>query len=122
MRNFLRRLLIFRSLQLLPEPVWRQGMSVQQFQGTYLPALKELGEWPALLKGHPYALFMSFTKAAEYSCSDLKDRLSLLLEAEFRLKGSSLPQDIVLEELFLTMLQGNSAAVARRATGASSFP
>jgi DNA polymerase-3 subunit delta len=120
MRNYLRRLLIFRSLQLRPAPVWRPGMSVQQFQGTYFPALKELGEWPDLLKGHPYALFMSFTKAAEYSCSVLKDWLGLLLEAEFRLKGSPLPQDIVLEELFLTMLRGTSAVVSRQSTDANS--
>jgi DNA polymerase-3 subunit delta len=118
MRNYLRRLLIFRSLQLRPAPVWRQGMSPQQFQGTYLPALKELGEWPDLLKGHPYALFMSFTKAAEYSCSVLKDWLGLLLEAEFRLKGSPLPQDIVLEELFLTMLRGESVVATRPAADA----
>jgi DNA polymerase-3 subunit delta len=105
MRNYLRRLLIFRSLQLRPAPIWRQGMSAQQFQGTYLPALKETGEWPDLLKGHPYALYMSFTKAAEFSCPVLKKWLGLLLEAEFRLKGSPLPQHIVLDDLFLTMLQ-----------------
>jgi DNA polymerase III subunit delta len=109
MRNYLRRLLIFRSLQLRPAPVWRQGISAQQFQGTYLPALKETGEWPDLLKGHPYALYMSFTKAAEYSCPVLKKWLGLLLEAEFRLKGSPLPQHIVLDELFLTMLQETTA-------------
>ena len=108
LRNYLRRLLIFRSFQLRPTPVWRQGMSAQQFQGTYLPALKETGEWPDLLKGHPYALYMSFTKAAEYSCPVLKKWLGLLLEAEFRLKGSPLPQHIVLDELFLTMLQASS--------------
>ena len=110
MRNYLRRLLIFRSLQLRPTPIWRQGMSAQQFQGTYLPALKETGEWPDLFKGHPYALFMSFAKAAEYSCPVLKKLLGLLLEAEFRLKGSPLPHHIVLDELFLTMLQETAAA------------
>ena len=105
MRNYLRRLLLFRAFQLRLSPVWRQGMSVQQFQGNYLPALKELGEWPDLLKGHPYALYMSFSKAAEFSCPALKKWLGLLLEAEFRLKGSPLPQHIILDELFLTMLQ-----------------
>lgn len=109
MRNYLRRLLIFRSFQLRPTPFWRQGMSAQQFQGTYLPALKETGEWPDLLKGHPYALYMSFTKAAEFSCPVLKKWLGLLLEAEFRLKGSPLPQHIVLDDLFLTMLRETTA-------------
>ena len=106
MRNYLRRLLIFRSFQLRPSPVWRQGMSAQQFQGNYLPALKETGEWSELLKGHPYALYISFSKAAEFSCPVLKKWLGLLLEAEYRLKGSPLPQHIILDELFLTMLQG----------------
>jgi DNA polymerase III subunit delta len=105
LRNYLRRSLIFRSLQLRPVPAWRQGMSAQQFQGTYLPALKETGEWPDLLKGHPYALYMSFTKATEYSCPALKKWLGLLLQAEFRLKGSPLPQHLILDELFLAMLK-----------------
>jgi DNA polymerase III subunit delta len=105
MRNYLRRLLIFRSLQLRPDPHWQKGMSAQQFQGQYLPALKESGEWPELLKAHPYALYMSFTKASEFSCSLLKKWLELLLQAEFRLKGSPLPQPIILDELMLTMLR-----------------
>jgi DNA polymerase-3 subunit delta len=110
MRNYLRKLLIFRSFQLRMHPSWHRGMSVQEFQGTYLPALKETGEWADLLKGHPYALYMSFTKAAEFSCPTLKKWLGMLLEAEFRLKGSPLPQHIVLEELFLSMLQDPATA------------
>ncbi len=116
MRNYLRRHLIFRSFQLRPAPAWRQGMSAQQFQGNYLPALKELGEWPDLLKGHPYALYMSFTKAAEFSCPVLKKWLGLLLEAEFRLKGSAIPQHIILDELFLTMLRGEGETFATSRT------
>ncbi len=104
MKNYLRRLLIFRSLQLQGEPHYQKGMSAQQFQGSYLPALKEKGEWQELLKGHPYALYMSFTKAGEFSCSQLKNWLTLLLQAEFRLKGAPLPPELVLEELFLSML------------------
>jgi DNA polymerase-3 subunit delta len=105
MRNYIRKMLIFRSLQLQPSPPWHNGMNAKQFQSSYLPALKESGEWSDMLAGHPYALFMSFTKAGEYSCNQLKKWLKLLLEAEFRLKGSPLPQHIVLEELFLAMLK-----------------
>jgi len=108
MRNYIRRLLIFRSLQLRSTPRWQQGMSPQQFQGNYLPVLKKMEEWPDLLKGHPYALYMNFTKAAEFSCSTLKKWLELLLQAEFRLKGSPLPQHIILNELMLTMLSTRS--------------
>jgi DNA polymerase III subunit delta len=104
MRNYLRKLLIFRSLQARETHPWQPGMTAQQFQNTYLPSLKEQGEWQELLQGHPYALYMSFTKAAEFSCDRLKSHLELLLAAEYRLKGSALPQHIVLEELFLSML------------------
>lgn len=107
LRNYLRKQLIFRSLQLGGNPAWRQGMQAKEFQNSYLPDLKAQGEWGELLKGHPYALFMNFTRAATYSCSGLKRWLNMLLEAEYRLKGSSLPQRLVLEELFLSMLKGS---------------
>jgi DNA polymerase-3 subunit delta len=87
-----------------PEPVYRAGMNAGQFQKEYLPALKKREEWVDMLKGHPYALFMSFSKAQDFSCTVLKEWLELLLQAEFRLKGSPLASDLVLEELFLTML------------------
>lgn len=106
LRNFVRRMLIFRSLQKRPSPAWRSGMNARDFQNSYLPALKAEGEWSELLQGHPYATFMSFTKASEYSCAGLKRWLALLLDAEFRLKGSPLPSRLVLEELLLTMLKG----------------
>jgi DNA polymerase-3 subunit delta len=105
MRNYLRKLLIFRSLQLGSNPSWQSGMNAGHFQKVYLPALKERGEWGDMLKGHPYALFMSFSKAQEFSCTVLQNWLALLLQAEFRLKGAPLPPDLVLEELFLTLLQ-----------------
>lgn len=106
LRNHLRKQLIFRSLQMRSSPAWRRGMTAKEFQNNYLPDLKAEGEWSDILKGHPYALFMSFTKAANYSCSGLKYWLSLLLEAEYRLKGSPLPQKLILEELLLSMLKG----------------
>ena len=107
MRNFLKKQLIYRSLQMRPSPAWRRGMNAKEFQNHYLPDLKAQGEWAELLQGHPYALFMSFSKASDYSCSGLKRWLTMLLDAEFRLKGSPLPQQLILEELFLAMLQGS---------------
>ncbi len=106
LRNYLRRLLIFRSLQLRSHPTWWPNMPAKHFQESYLPALKEVGEWTDLLAGHPYALYMSFTKAAECSCPQLKNNLQLLLEAEFRLKSSPLPHHLVLEDLFFKMHHG----------------
>lgn len=105
MRNYLRKMLIFRSLQLQSAPIWHSGINAGQFQKEYLPALKKQGEWTEMLKGHPYALFMSFSKAQEFSCSALKNCLGLLLQAEFRMKGSPLAPGIVLEELFMTLLK-----------------
>lgn len=109
MRNYVRKLLQFRSLQLQPTPVYHNTINASQFQNQYLPALKKSCAWPELLKGHPYALYMSFTKAHEFSCSILKQWLTLLLAAEFRLKGSPLEQKLVLEEMFLTLLKRNSS-------------
>jgi len=103
LRNFLRRLLIFRSLQLLPQPAWSRSMSSSQFQSSYLPALKDTGRWPEQLTGHPYALYMSFGKAADWPLPTLKHCLTRLLEAEFRIKGAPLPTHIILEEMLVSM-------------------
>jgi DNA polymerase-3 subunit delta len=108
LRNYIRKLLIFRSLQARPFPAWRSGINARDFQNSYLPALKAEGEWSELLQGHPYALFMSFAKAGEYSCAGLKRWLAMLLEAEFRLKGSGLPPRLLLEELLVAMLKGTA--------------
>lgn len=108
MRNYTRKLLIFRSLQHRSIPAYHKGMAAKQFQGSYLPQLKEQGEWQDMLKGHPYALFMSFAKAAEFSCQMLKGWLGQILQAEFRLKGSGISERIILEQLIIDMMRGNS--------------
>ena len=105
MRNYLRKLLIIRSIQHQPSPIYLSGMNANQFQNVYLPELKQVEQFQEHLGGHPYALFMSFAKAAEFSCQQLKNWLTLLLGAEYRLKGSPLPQGLVLEDLFLTMFR-----------------
>jgi DNA polymerase-3 subunit delta len=105
MRNFVRKLLIFRSMQLQPAHAYNRGMGAKQFQESYLPAIREKEEWKDLLKGHPYALYMSFAKAAEFKCATLKSWLELILTAEFQLKGSNLPQKIVLEQLIVSMMK-----------------
>lgn len=106
MRNYIRKMLIFRSLQLQENPSWQRGMQVKVFQDVYLPALKEKGEWAEMLKGHPYALYMGFKKAEEFSCPVLKEWMALLLQAEFQMKGSPLSPTLFLEELFVSMLSG----------------
>ncbi|BCL62231.1 hypothetical protein DGMP_29240 [Desulfomarina profundi] len=105
MRNFFKKLLIFRYLQLQGHPSWRANMNASEFQNSYLPQLRSTEKWKDQLKGHPYALFMSFSSAARYSLEGLKHRMELLLEAEYQLKGSPLPTRLILEELFLSMLK-----------------
>ena len=107
-RNYLRKLLIFRSMQSELTPVWKPTMNASEFQNSYLPDLKATGKWPDLLKGHPYALFMGFKKASEFSTQGLKDSLSLLLSAEYRLKGAPIPPIVVLEELLLSLIKMNT--------------
>ncbi len=105
MRNYLKRLLIQRSIQLHPSPAYEPGMNAKEFQNSYLPALKKSEHLKEYLGGHPYALFMSFQKASEFSCRYLKESFSLILMAEYRLKGSPIDQRIVLEDMFLTLFR-----------------
>ena len=106
LRNYCRRLLIFRHLQLTFEPQWRRGMRAAEFQNSYLPALKASGQWTDLLGAHPFALYRTFSKASEFSCQGLQRWLGMVLDAEYRLKGSGLSDRLVLEELVLAMLRG----------------
>ncbi len=108
LRNYFRKLLIFRSLQLQPSPPYHKGMAAHQFQEHYLPKLKENKQWGDFLGGHPYALFLGFAKAAEYECTTLKYLLEKILVAEFQMKGSGLSERLILEQLILTIFKGKS--------------
>ncbi|MBT8333808.1 MAG: DNA polymerase III subunit delta, partial [Deltaproteobacteria bacterium] len=104
LRNYLRKMMIFRSLQNTSPPEWSKQMNAHEFQNNYLPALKETTVYSKMLKGHPYALYMSFKKAADFSIESLKKSLTILLEAEYRLKGAPLPPRIILEELMISLI------------------
>lgn len=106
LRNYTRKHLIYRTIQLSSTPRWRHGIQAREFQHKYLPILKENETWAPFLTGHPYALFVNFTKASEFSCNALKQRLKRILKAEYRLKGSPLSQEIVLQELLFSLLKG----------------
>ncbi len=103
MRNYIRKLLLFRSMQLQARSPWQRGMSADAFQKNCLPRFKE--DWAEVeaLNAHPFAVYKGFQKAEEFSCQGLKEWLSLLLHAEYRLKGSDLPPPIILEELFFSL-------------------
>lgn len=104
LRNYFRRLLIFKSIQSRRQPAWSPRLSANDFQNNYLPALKETGLWPDLLKGHPYGLWVGFNNASKFSIDRLKRSLGMLLEAEYKLKGSPVPGRLVVEELLLSLL------------------
>lgn len=114
LRNYLRRLLVFKSLQSRRQPLWSPRLSANDFMNNYLPALKETGLWPDLLKGHPYGLWVGFNNASKFSIENLKRSLSLLLEAEYKLKGSPVPARLVVEELLLSLLALNRPGSARK--------
>ncbi|CAG35617.1 DNA polymerase III subunit delta [Desulfotalea psychrophila] len=104
LRNFYRRLLLIRGVQLKHRVPWQQ-MPAQQFQNSYLPSLKENDEWAELIKGHPFAVYNNFKRAAEYSPNSLKNLLILVHGAEYRVKSSFLPQQLLLEELTIAILR-----------------
>lgn len=104
LRNFIRKLLLIRAAQLKHHQPWGR-MSAQQFQNSYLPGLKENEEWTELIKGHPFAVYKNFMRAAEYSPTSLKKQLHFVHEAEFRLKSLFLPQQLILEELLIAILR-----------------
>ena len=104
LRNFFRRLLIYKALQEQNDPPWHPGMNFQHFQDNYLPALKERGHFSEQLQGHPYALFNSFAVAARHDLSALQKKLAALLLAEYQLKGSALATGIILDEMLTRMM------------------
>jgi DNA polymerase-3 subunit delta len=105
LRNFLRKLLVFKALQERNDPPWTSGMNPQRFQNDYLPALKEKGQSADQLQGHPYALFKNFSTAARSTIPALREHLESVLEAEYQMKGSELPSGIVLEEMLVRMMK-----------------
>ena len=103
LRNFVRNLLLFRSLLEQPEVGFQASMPAAAFQNTCLPRLKEREQWKKELSGHPFALYMQFKAAATYTLPTLSRWLQLLLRAELRLKGSPVAAETILQHLLLSM-------------------
>lgn len=103
-RNYLRTLLLFRALQEIPEIGYSRSMPPALFQQQCLPRLKYHDQWKKELSGHPYALYMQFKTAADFELSTLKTWMSYVLLADFRLKGSLVAPDLVLQHLIISML------------------
>jgi DNA polymerase-3 subunit delta len=107
LRNHFKKLLLVRSLQGLQSPAYTKSLSFPVFQKSYLPKLKEgRDEWSTLLwKMHPYALYMVFRQAAQFSCEYLQDGLKEVLAAEYRMKSSSVDNRLIMDNLLFSLMR-----------------
>lgn len=103
LRNFTRKLLLFRALQDQQKYEINPHMPAKVFQQRCLPLLKENTQWPKELSGHPYALYMQFKTASSFSLGQLRQWLQVILEADMKLKGSPIATDTVLQHVIITM-------------------
>lgn len=104
LRNYARKLLLFKVLQQQRVYGYTPGMQANLFQRQCLPAMKNNSRWKQELSGHPYALYMQFKTASKFSSARLQQWLQLILQAEERLKGSPFAPLTVLQHLVLSML------------------
>jgi DNA polymerase-3 subunit delta len=109
LKNHIERLLLARSLQDLESPAYTKTVASKfnVFQKNYLPELKEgRDEWTNILwKNHPYGLFMLFSQAARFSYEGLQKGLKEVLEAEYRMKSSSIDSRLIMDSLLFNLLQ-----------------
>ncbi|MCL2340078.1 MAG: DNA polymerase III subunit delta [Proteobacteria bacterium] len=104
LRNFVRGLLLVRSLIELPETGFQPAMPFAAFQNACLPRLKERDQWKKEFGGHPFALYMQCKTAASFSLPLLAAWMHHLLRAELRLKGSPVVPATILQHLILSLL------------------
>ncbi|MFA7383448.1 MAG: DNA polymerase III subunit delta [Desulfurivibrionaceae bacterium] len=111
LRNFLRKLLLVRAIIEHPSFVYSEGVSFPAFQKGLLPKLQEtLGQKEKALAGHPFAVYKSFQQAERFTLAALKQARIDLLAAEFRLKGSGLPEYLILDNFLFSVLQASERA------------
>ena len=106
LRNFLRKLLLVRAIIEDPVYVYPEGISYAAFQKGLLPQLQEgLGPQQKALAGHPFAVYKSFQQGERFTLAALSQARTDLLAAEYRLKGSGLPEYLILENFLFSVLQ-----------------
>jgi DNA polymerase-3 subunit delta len=113
-KNFTRTLLLFRALQDRQNLGYSRSMQPGVFQKKILPALKEDTPWKKELSGHPYALFMQFKTAAGFDLSTLQNWMEQVLHADFRLKGSPVTPETVMQHLLISMLANGDDEVLQK--------
>ena len=80
---------------------WRAGMSYPQFQQSLVH------DGAAPLPGNPYAVYMSFKSAENFTLKGLARYLNLLYQTDLRLKSSGHSPRIAMERLILEMCGGH---------------
>ncbi|HEX9714062.1 MAG TPA: DNA polymerase III subunit delta [Desulfurivibrionaceae bacterium] len=111
LRNFLRKLLLVRAIIEHPAFAYPEGISYAAFQKGLLPRLQEgLGPRQKALAGHPFAVYKSFQQAERFTLAALSQARTGLLTAEYRLKGSGLPEYLILEDFLFSVLQAPARA------------
>ena len=114
LRNHLRKLLFIRALEAQKEPTYHPDADYNTFQRGYLTQLKAARpEWPKMLTGHPFVVYKLFQQAENFTVATLKSALGELLHADYRLKGSGLPDEIILENMLFRIMGANRKQTAR---------
>jgi len=106
--------MLFRALQNRKNLGYNQSMQPGVFQKNILPALKEDTPWKKELSGHPYALFMQFKTAARFDLSTLQNWMEKVLHADFRLKGSPIVPETIMQHLLISMLANGNDEVLQK--------
>jgi DNA polymerase III subunit delta len=107
LRNLIRKLLFFRSVQSQNDPSYPSGVSFGPFQKNYLEKIKKSRHGNStFLSAHPYALYISFQQAERFDIIELKKGLKELLAVEYKLKGGGVGDALTLDNFFFTILGG----------------
>ena len=80
---------------------WKRGVTYQQFQQNVL------GEGAPILTRNPYADYMCFQRADQFSLSELRACLSSAYEADLHLKSTGNHPRLIMEKLILHMCLGS---------------
>jgi DNA polymerase III subunit delta len=81
---------------------WKRGLTYQQFQQNILK------EGAPFLTRNPYADYMCFQRADDFTVAELRAYLAGIYDADFRLKSTGNNLRLVMEKLILTMCLGLS--------------
>ncbi len=85
---------------------WKSGLSYAAFQSIILPEIKKSVADGFMSTAHPFVLYKTLLQAENFKLEELLRAMSLLLDAEGRLKLSYQSPGIVMEQLILGICGG----------------